>query len=176
MSLSYKLYKILFVRLISYNYCSVTVFSSLRSFLKLNKLSNTVTLVSLCIHLFPLFHASLRWVLQAVSSASWPVCLWSFFRAGRSSSGRGGLLPSCWPSQSSSSPLVCFLGLTTLPTSVVLYQDSSSPSPSCRTSGRWRKIMLAVPACAEMSSQWLYPCSLTETGAIQKWQFKIHEL
>lgn len=75
-----------------------------------------------------------RWVPQEVSSASWPVCLWSYFRAGRSSSGRGGLLQSCWPSQSSSSPLVYYLGLTTLPTSVVLYQDSSSLLPSCRTS------------------------------------------
>lgn len=79
---------------------------------------------------------SLRWVLQAASLASWPVCLWSCFRAGRSWSDRGELSPSCWPSQSSSSPSVCFHGSTTLPTSADLSRDSSCPSPSCRTSGR----------------------------------------
>ncbi|KAG7244372.1 hypothetical protein INR49_002810 [Caranx melampygus] len=37
-------------------------------------------------------------------------------------------------SQSSSSPLVCFHGLTTLPTSAASYPDSSCPLPSCPTS------------------------------------------
>lgn len=79
----------------------------------------------------------LRLVLQAASLVSWPVCLWSFSRAGRSSSGHGKLLPSCWPFQHFSSPSACSLGLTTLHTSVVLSLGSSSPSLSCRTSGKW---------------------------------------
>ena len=101
-------------------------------------LAVTVNTRALCvIDLFPPF--GLRWVLQAASLASLPVCSWSCFRAGRSSSDRGEPLPSCWPSLSSSSPSACSLGSTTLPTSAALCQGSSCPSPSCRTSGRWQQ-------------------------------------
>lgn len=108
---------------------------------------------------FPLFH--LRWVLQAASSASWPVCLWSCFRAGRSWSDHGGPSPSCWPSQSSSSPSVCFLGSITLPTSAVLCRDSSCPSPSCHISG-WLKIgMFIILGCAERQKKYICPICVT---------------
>lgn len=96
--------------------------------LLLPNMSNLVVTVS--------FLFLLRLVLQAASSASWLVCLWSCFRAGRSLSGHCELLPSCWPSQPSSFPSVCFLGLTTLRTSVVLCLDFSCPSLFCRTSGK----------------------------------------
>lgn len=90
-----------------------------------------------CCHVSQKSLFGVRLVLQAASLASWPVCLWSFFRAGRSSSGHGGLLLSYWPSPHFSSPSVSFLGSTTLHTSAVLCLGFSSPLLSCRTSGKW---------------------------------------
>lgn len=75
-----------------------------------------------------------RWGQPALSLGSWPACLWSCFRAGRSLRSPGGPSPSCCVWCSFSLPLGCCPGSTILPTYVASSLASFCPSPFYRTS------------------------------------------
>lgn len=94
--------------------------------------------------MFSVAHFSLcclRWVQPAPSSGSWPACLWSCFRAGRSWPSPGGPSQSCCVLCSSSLPSACCPGSTISPTSVASSLASSCPLLFYRTSA------LAAPTC-----------------------------
>lgn len=98
----------------------------------------------------------LRWGQPALSSGFSPACLWSCFRAGRSSPSLGGPSPSCCAWCSSSLPSVCCPGSTISPTSAASSPASSSPSPSCRTSASaaWTCIASAARSSSSCWCSW----------------------
>lgn len=116
-----------------------------------------------------LYLSAVRWVQRALSLGSWPACLWSCFRAGRSWPSPGGLSPSFCAWCSSSLPLGCCPGSTTSPTFVASSPASSCPSPSYPTSASaaWTSTANAVRLssscwCLLGSFQALW-CSSTST-------------
>lgn len=93
-----------------------------------------------------------RWVQLVLSLGSWPACLWSCFRAGRSWPNPGGLSRSCCVWCSSFLPLGCCPGSTILPTFVDLSLASSCPSPFFPTSA------LAAQTCTANAVRSLFSC------------------